>query len=307
MARFLYADWDERLSAVVREHFESLGHQCDTAVRGRLACEMAEGNGYDVVVSEVMLPDMCGFELCRRVRANPSRFTTPIVLVSTMSAEEEIQHGIDQGADFYLPKPYDFNHFTSCIQSLADGAPSVEKPDPLTLLSGHQHARYMLQHYISARKPFALVCMELVNLVEFGQKTSISARNKALRHAARILEAYGRKIKDDMYRPAHMGAGYFICLVSPDLADPFCASIRRTWSDHQKELYESLGVTRSVSEYEASRGASKGVPPVNSLLYYTHNRGDSILTAKSCLETLKQIRELAVRSADGIYQDRRIR
>ena len=84
------------------------------------------------------MPDVCGFEICRRVRADHGLFTTPVMLVSQMAAEEEIQHGLAQGADDYLAKPFDFNLLQGRIMSLLANSASVGETDALTGLVGHK-------------------------------------------------------------------------------------------------------------------------------------------------------------------------
>jgi DNA-binding response OmpR family regulator len=116
-----------------------------------MALDTLRSWGADIAIVEVMMPDVCGFEICRRVRADKDLFTKPVMLVSYMAADEEIQHGLAQGADDYLPKPLDSNLFNARAMSLVNNAASVTDPDPLTGLSGHRLAKYWIQNRISAQ------------------------------------------------------------------------------------------------------------------------------------------------------------
>ena len=303
MAKILYVDWDERLSGVIRDFLVASGHECVTVARGVLACDALREMGGDLAIVEVMMPDVCGFEICRRVRADRELFTTPVMLVSYMAADEEVQHGLAQGADDYLPKPLDSNLFLARLMSLLANSATVSEPDTLTGLVGPRLERYSVQHRISARKPFALVCLELVNLVEFGHKAGMDARNKALRHAARILTICGKPLNDESFRPAHMGAGHFMCLIQPDMAEKYCGWVHSGWQEHLQEMYSALGLV-----LPADRGSvSKGMPCVNSLVYYTVCSSRAGGSVQECFETLASIRDHARRVGDGIYADRRAR
>ncbi len=303
MSKIVYIDWDERLSGVVRDFLGSSGHECVTVARGALACDTLREFGADIAIVEVMMPDICGFEICRRVRADREIFTTPVMLVSYMAADEEIQHGLAQGADDYLPKPLDSNQFLGRLMSLLANSATVNEPDALTGLVSHRLEKYSVQHRISARKPFALVCLELVNLVEFGHRAGIEARNKALRHAAKILAVCGKPMNDDAFRPAHMGAGHFMCLVQPDMADKYCGWVHNAWQEHLPELYSSLGLNLPT---EGDRSPNP-VPLVSALVYYTVCSSRAGGSVQECFETLASIRDHARRVGDGIYADRRAR
>ena len=303
VAKILYVDWDERLAGLVRDFLAGAGHECMAVARGALACDALRDTGAGLVIVEVMMPDVCGFEICRRIRADRELFTTPVMLVSNMAADEEIQHGLAQGADDYLPKPLDSNLFMARVMSLLANAASVSESDPLTGLVSHRLEKYSVQHRISARRPFALVCLELVNLVEFGHKAGMDARNKALRHAARILTVCGKPLNDDTFRPAHMGAGHFMCLVQPDMAERFCGWVHNSWQEHLPEMYSSLGLTYAA---EGEKNPN-GTPPVTALVYYTVCSSRAGGSVQECFETLASIRDHARRVGNGIYADRRAR
>jgi CheY-like chemotaxis protein len=288
---------------VIKDFLIASGHECVAVARGALACDAVREMGADVAIIEVMMPDVCGFEICRRLRADGELFTTPVMLVSYMAADEEIQHGLAQGADDYLPKPLDSNLFLARLTSLLANSASVAEPDALTGLVSHRLEKYSVQHRISARKPFALVCLELVNLVEFGHKAGIDARNRALRHAARILTVCGKPLNDELFRPAHMGAGHFMCLIQPDMADKYCGLVHNSWQEHVPEMYSTLGLALPVD----GRSLPNGVPWVSALVYYTVCSSRAGGSVQECFETLASIRDHARRVGDGVYADRRAR
>jgi CheY-like chemotaxis protein len=303
VAKFLYVDWDDRLSVAVRDFLLAGGHQCKTVPRGAMALDTLRSWGADIVIVEVMMPDVCGFEICRRVRADKDLFTKPVMLVSYMAADEEIQHGLAQGADDYLPKPLDSNLFSARAMSLVNSTSSVTDPDPLTGLGGHRLAKYWIQNRISARKPFALVCLELVNLVEFGQKAGLEVRNKALRHAAKIIDVCGKPLKDECFMPAHMGAGHFIAVVQPDMAEQYCQWVHKYWQEHLPEFYASAGV-KVPSGGDGGRNGSSGM---NALVYYMVSTTRSSNSVQECFEVLAQVRDHARTQGEGVYADRRAR
>lgn len=306
MAKVLYVDWDAQAGAWVRNVLGAGGIDCLLETRGGRVCDVLKQSGASAVLMEVMLPEVSGFETCRRIRADRDLFTLPVMLVSSMSAEEELRHGLGQGADDFLPKPCDPVTLTARLKALLDGAAGLKEPDPLTALMNHRMAKYEIQHRISRKARFALACMELVNLVEFGRAAGADARNKALRHAARILEACGERLKDPGFIAAHMGAGHFVAALSPGNAERFCKSVHKSWQEHEPEFYDALGVTAAVAEHERTRGQAGGVPPVRALVYCTGVRTSAGHSVHACFENIAQLRTHARSLGEGVYTERRI-
>lgn len=307
MATVLCVDWDERLTTRLAAHLAGAGHDCVTETRGDRVCHALRQSGADAVVMEVMLPGICGFEVCRRIRADRAFYTLPVLLMSGMAADEEVRHGLTQGADDYLPKPFEPGLLVSRLQGLLAGMSGLLDPEPLTGLVGHRLTKYEIHHRICNRKPFALACLELANLVQFGRSAGEEARLKVLRHAAELVEDSGKTLGDPEFLAAHMGAGHFVALVTPENANRFCSLIFSGWQKAQEALYLSLGIAPAIRQYELAGGMPGGIPPVQALVYCTGNRSITGGSAQDCFEVLGGIRSHARNAGTGIYSDRRIR
>jgi two-component system copper resistance phosphate regulon response regulator CusR len=89
----------------------------DYALDGRIGYEMALNNKYDVILSDVIMPQMNGLEIVKQLRTAGN--TTPIMLLTAMGSTEDKVIGFDKGADDYLVKPYEFRELLARIQALA--------------------------------------------------------------------------------------------------------------------------------------------------------------------------------------------
>jgi predicted ATPase/DNA-binding NarL/FixJ family response regulator len=103
--KVLIAEDSEIERQVLREAVEGLGHDCLAAGNGGQAWELFEWQGADVVVSDWLMPDVTGPELCRRVRARVGAPYTYIILLTMLDDHEHARFGIKAGADAYLRKP----------------------------------------------------------------------------------------------------------------------------------------------------------------------------------------------------------
>lgn len=114
-ARLLVVEDESHLAAGLKLNLE-LEHYCvDVAANGRDAIGLLVGPGYDAIILDVMLPDMSGFELCRRLR-NAGNFT-PVIMLTARAAADDRVAGLDAGADDYLVKPFALSELLARVRS----------------------------------------------------------------------------------------------------------------------------------------------------------------------------------------------
>jgi two-component system, OmpR family, response regulator len=123
--RVLLVEDEIRMAAAIRRALRSEGIAADVAGTGEEGMAMARASDYDVLVLDVMLPDIDGFETCRRLRAE--RVWVPIIMLTARDAIEDRVRGLDQGADDYLTKPFSLAELLARLRALARRGP-VERP-----------------------------------------------------------------------------------------------------------------------------------------------------------------------------------
>jgi len=112
----LLVEDERRLSQVVRRVLEEEGHTVDVAFDGEEGLAMALEGSHDVIVLDVMLPEMNGIDVCRSLRTQ--RVDTPVLLLTALDSVDDKVRGLDAGADDYLPKPFAFQELLARIRAL---------------------------------------------------------------------------------------------------------------------------------------------------------------------------------------------
>lgn len=108
---------DERLLAdSICELLESKGFEAEAVYDGKNGTEYAELGIYDLMILDVMMSEMDGYEVARRVRAD--RCGIPILMLTARSGIEDKIEGLNSGADYYLTKPFDSRELLACINAL---------------------------------------------------------------------------------------------------------------------------------------------------------------------------------------------
>ena len=113
--RILVVDDDVELASLLREFLQREGFQVDFAHSGPSGLETATRNSYDLVVLDVMLPGMDGFEILRRLRPKSS---VPVIMLTARGEDVDRIVGLELGADDYLPKPFNPRELLARIRAV---------------------------------------------------------------------------------------------------------------------------------------------------------------------------------------------
>jgi serine phosphatase RsbU (regulator of sigma subunit) len=107
-ARVLVVDDNEMNRDMLARRLQRQGHSVETAIHGRDALAMLEAAPYDLVLLDIMMPEMNGFELLQHLRAHadPAFVHLPVILISALDDADSVVKGIEMGADDHLPKPF---------------------------------------------------------------------------------------------------------------------------------------------------------------------------------------------------------
>lgn len=106
-SRVLIVEDNPKNMFLLRAHMEPLQVQCLEAQDGLTALEMVASEAPDVVLLDVLLPGLDGFEVCQRIRQMPGRYDIPILIITALESREARLRGLEAGADDYIAKPVD--------------------------------------------------------------------------------------------------------------------------------------------------------------------------------------------------------
>ena len=124
--KLLIVEDEPNLLSVIRKGLSEKNHDVSAALDGTTAWEMLANSSFDVVVLDVMLPDINGIELCRRLRAAGNY--VPVLMLTALNSSDNIVTGLNAGADDYMAKPFRFTELEARINALARRAGQEHKP-----------------------------------------------------------------------------------------------------------------------------------------------------------------------------------
>jgi len=220
--RVLVVEDDIKLGSVLLRGLATDGIAADTVDDGRSALVRAGATAYDVIVLDVMLPDIDGFEVCRGLRERGIQ--APVLMLTARDAVEDRVHGLDSGADDYLAKPFSFDELLARVRAMSRRGP-IERPVVLQVgdlrLDSAKHQVWRAEHAIDlSRREYALLealmrrpgdVLSRFELLE--QVWSYEYENRS-----NVVEVYIRYLREKIDRPFERhtlqtvrGVGYRVC------------------------------------------------------------------------------------------------
>jgi two-component system, OmpR family, phosphate regulon response regulator PhoB len=115
----LVVEDDKELSTLTCRVLEMYGFSVRPALDGREALRQVEERAPNVVLLDLMLPDISGFEVCKKLKQEARTAEIPVIMVTAMADEQSRQRGMAAGAYAYVTKPYDPNHLIEVIRKAA--------------------------------------------------------------------------------------------------------------------------------------------------------------------------------------------
>ena len=145
--KLLLIDDDPNLILLVKDYLEFRGYNVVTAENGREALEVLDQNIPDMIICDVMMPEMDGYSLVKHIREEPHTNTIPVLFLSAKGQSQDRVKGLNEGADVYMVKPFEPEELVAQVESSLkqikrlsqgrlmgkDGAPTIQVPNNVEL------------------------------------------------------------------------------------------------------------------------------------------------------------------------------
>ncbi|MBM4462751.1 MAG: response regulator transcription factor [Chloroflexi bacterium] len=218
----LVVDDDPRIVKLLKGDLELEGYRVITATGGRMALQFINDDEPDLIILDIMMPEMDGLEVCRYVRQSSQ---VPIIMLTAKAQLADVTHGLEIGADDYIVKPFSVDVLLARVKAVLRRTKSPEEIPQASLTSGELHID-VAQHtvrlageevkltpteykllYLLARNPGKLISMDRLLTEVWGWQ--YHGENHLLQVAINRLR---KKIKDNPHSPRYIatrsGIGY---------------------------------------------------------------------------------------------------
>ncbi|HVT02071.1 MAG TPA: response regulator [Thermoanaerobaculia bacterium] len=183
--RILIAEDSPTQAQRLRHILEGQGYEVSVAGNGRTALEMARQFCPAMIISDVVMPEMDGYELSRRIKADAALRDIPVILVTTMSDPRDVIRGLECGADNFVLKPYDADYLLARVRYVLVNR-DVRRPDDMGV--GVEICFAGNRHFITADR------LQILNLLLSTYDAAIQ-RNRELNRSQEELQSLNRKLR----------------------------------------------------------------------------------------------------------------
>lgn len=184
--RLLVVEDDNDISNMLRIYFNGQGYDVDVAVRGGDALERTRQVMPHLIILDIMLPDIDGYEVCRALRTNTRTSHVPIIFLTQKDERGDKLRGLELGADDFITKPFDFEELKWRVQNSITRSERESLTDPQTGLPAGRLIEDQLRRIIRL-KGWALLDVRLNYFEQFKEVYGFIAGNDVLRSAAMLV------------------------------------------------------------------------------------------------------------------------
>ncbi len=257
--RILVVEDDLDISKMLRLYFDSQGYEVLTVMRGHDALEVCRKKQPNVVVLDIMLPDMDGYDVCRELRSNLRTSHVPVIFLTQKDERSDKIAGLELGADDYITKPFDIEELKLRVQGAMRRAQSTSLTDPVTGLPSSKLIEEQLKKLLM-RDDWAILYVVINHMDAFIEVEDIVARDDILRFVAMNLnetvEAHGTS--NDFI--GHTSGNDFIIITVPTVSEAIKTAFTKRFDEGVPTFYDFITRQRGRVIYTDQDGNQREAP-----------------------------------------------
>lgn len=275
-ATILVIEDDARIATMLTETLDLEGYEPLVANSGEEGVRRALHDQPQLVICDLMLPGMDGFEVVRQLRASPRTRHIPILV---LSARDEVDCKVRalELANDYLTKPFDTNELLARIRAQL----RLYQTNMLSALTGLPSGLAVedaINSCLRTSAPWAILYPDLDHFKAYNDRYGPLAGNNLIRLLARIIEESSAEVGTERDFLGHIGGDDFVVITAPERAEPVCHRIEARWDVESKAFYTAEDLSRGTLASTDRQGRQQVFPLVGVSIGVVTNAARPIVT-----------------------------
>jgi diguanylate cyclase (GGDEF)-like protein len=229
--RILIADDEPDIRVVLRTRLEQDGFTVIEARDGAEAVHLAQTESPDLIVLDVMMPEMDGVEVCNRLRASFTTRSIPVIMLTAKAGKDDRMSGLKNGANDYITKPFDLRELTQRVRNTLDWSRQQRAASPLTGLPGNHSINDEIRRRLNDSEPFALLQIDIDHFKAFNDYYGYGRGDEAIQLLARILSESVYRSGDREGFVGHIGGDDFLYTIPIAAMSRVCDEVIRVFDE----------------------------------------------------------------------------
>jgi PleD family two-component response regulator len=244
----LVADDDAGVSAVVARALEPGGYEMVRAFSGTEALAAAARRAPDLVLLDVHMPGLSGWEVLARLRIAAATRNTPVMMLTGCGETHDKVEGFGLGADDYVTKPFALDELRARVFGLLRRHREAMSASPLTGLPGSPSIQADVERRIAEDSPFALIHADIDRFKPFNDAYGFARGDAAIRETARVLGEALSQAGDPGGFLGHVGGDDFVMICTQERAETVAALAARLFDESSPRLHDPADAARGFIE-----------------------------------------------------------
>lgn len=301
--RVLVVDDDRNLRKIISTNLELAGYEVTTASDGREALTKIEADVPDLLLLDLMMPHMDGYEVARHVRshANPTIANVPIIILTAKGETEDKLRGFEAGADDYITKPFGPRELLARVRAKIRRVEVDSSLSPLTRLPGNLAIEGELRRRIEDGDTFAVLYLDLDNFKAFNDVYGFTHGDEAIQLVARVSVDVVRRRGTPNDFVGHIGGDDFIIATMADRAEEIAQEVVTEFDKNIRSLYSSKDLRQGYIETRDRRGALNRFPIMSLSIAIVSNDTHQLTNYAQIGETAAELKRYAKSVAGSVY------
>ncbi len=237
MSRILIVDDEPTIVELLEEHLRSEGYETNHAYSGEEALQLLDRDVPDLVLLDLMLPGMDGYEVCRLMQKDSRLNHIPVIMLTARSAVQNKVLGYQRGADDYVVKPFDPDELSVRVRAQLHHL-YHDRISELTGLPGSQLVEDKIAELTSnSSRPWAILYVDIENFAVYNENYTFLEGDEMLKMVGRSLREAVREAGDSDGFVGHMGGDEFAVLTRPEYVDTIKQIAERLFSEASQDFY----------------------------------------------------------------------
>lgn len=254
----LVVEDDSDVAKMLQIYFESQGYDSVAVARGEEALEICRRKLPNLVILDIVLPDIDGYEVCRRLRGNLRTSHIPIIFLTQKDERRDQIAGLELGADDYITKPFDLQLLMLRAEGALRRAGWLSLTSPVTGLPSSKLIEEQLRE-LMRREDWAVLYVGINHLDDFNDVYGFVAGDDVLRFAAMLISETVDDVGTGSEFIGHIGGDDFIIISTPDASQEIQARLKERFREEVGSFYSFRDRERGYIEIGAGEGKQRQV------------------------------------------------
>jgi CheY-like chemotaxis protein len=239
----LIIDTEVDVSTMLQGYFNLQGYDISIAHTGGAALENIHRQPPSLILMDIVLPDMDGFELCKILRANPRTSKTPIVILTKKAERNDSLQGFKHGADDYIIKPFDISELRLRVKRLILKGEKDNLYDPVT---GLPTIRIMEDFFLRVlkQKQWAFLNIGIESFDDFEETHGFIAANRLLCLTREVIDEALTELRNYEAHAGHIDDSIFAVIVEEQFASIAAVRLKAGFAERMSAFYESINASQ---------------------------------------------------------------